>query len=216
MGAQEGKEGMKERLFKDKEYEVYAPAVARIRALLADAAELQAKPPVVVGIDGRCGSGKTYFARLLAKCFSCNVVHVDDFYLPMDRRAADWETVSGGNIDFERLLSEVLLPLREGRRALYRPYHCREGKYGEAWELSPKPLVVAEGSYAGHPRLAAQYDLLLFFSCSGAEQAARLKVREGSGYEAFAEKWIPLEEAYFSRDATENKSSLIINTDGLF
>lgn len=207
---------MRECLHTDKEYEVYASAVSRIEALLRAVEKEHAKKPAIVGIDGRCGSGKTYFAEWLERHFSCNIVHVDDFYLPMDRRAADWMEVSGGNIDFERLLSEVLLPLKESGRALYRPYSCKEGKYGEAWELQKKPLIVVEGSYAGHPLLAAQYDLRLFFTCSGGEQAKRLKAREKGRYEAFAVRWIPLEETYFARYAIEKESALTVNTDGLF
>lgn len=207
---------MRERLLTDKEYEVYASAVDRIEALLRAVEKAHTKVPVVVGIDGRCGSGKTYFAELLGKHFPCNIVHVDDFYLPMDRRAADWMPVSGGNIDFERLLVEVLLPLKEGRQTFYRPYSCREGQYKEAWELQEKPLIVVEGSYCGHPLLAGQYDLRLFFTCSKEEQERRLKAREGSRYEAFAERWIPLEEMYFAHYAMEDRGSLTVNTDGLF
>lgn len=206
---------MRERLLTDKENEAYALAIDRIGALLCTAEKPHAKVPVMVGIDGRCGSGKTYFARLLEKFFPCNIVHVDDFYLPMDRRAADWMSAFGGNIDFERLLSEVLLPLKESGQAFYRPYSCREGKYGEVRELQEKPLVVMEGSYCGHPLLAGQYDLRLFFTCSKEEQAKRLKAREGSRYEGFAKQWIPLEEQYFAHYAIEDKSSLIINTDRL-
>ena len=211
-----GKGKMKKRLLTDKEYKVYASAIDCIEALLCVAEKAHTQIPVIVGIDGRCGSGKTYFAKLLEKYFSCNVVHVDDFYLPMDRRAADWAAVSGGNIDFERLLSEVLLPLKKGRQTFYRPYSCREGKYKEARELQKESLIVVEGSYCGHPLLAGQYDLRLFFTCSGEEQAKRLKAREGNRYENFAKRWIPLEETYFARYAVENKSSLTVNTDGLF
>lgn len=207
---------MRERLLTDREYEVYASAIDSIEALLCAAEKSHIPIPVIVGIDGRCGSGKTYFAKLLEKHFSCNVVHMDDFYLPMDRRAADWMAVSGGNIDFERLFSEVLFPLREGRQIFYRPYSCKEGKYKETTILPGKPLVVVEGSYCGHPLLAGQYNLRLFFTCSEEEQAKRLKMREGGRYEVFAERWIPLEETYFARYAIEKGSTLTVNTDGLF
>lgn len=207
---------MGERLLTDREYEVYASAIERIEALLRTAEKTHTKTPVIIGIDGRCGSGKTYFAKRLARQFSCNVLHMDDFYLPMDKRAADWEAVSGGNIDFERLLSEVLLPLREGRKAFYRPYSCKEGKYKEPEALQEKPLLVVEGSYSGHELLAEQYDLRLFFTCSKAEQEKRLKAREGSRYKAFTARWIPLEERYFARCAIEKGSALTIDTDGLF
>lgn len=199
----------------DKEYAIYAPAFARIEALLCEREEIHIKAPVIMGVDGRCGSGKTYFARRLAEKFPCSVIHMDDYFLPAEKRAADWEKCPGGNMDFERLLAEVLRPLQEGWRALCRPYLCREGKYGEAKEVEKKPLIVVEGSYCGHPLLAGQYDLKLFFTCSEAEREKRLKAREGGRYAAFASRWIPLEEAYFARYAIEKGSSLIIDTSGL-
>lgn len=196
----------------DREDTVYAPAFARIEALLRKREEINIKTPVMIGVDGRCGSGKTYFAKQLADRFSSNVIHMDDFYLPMEMRPAGWEKISGGNMDFERLLAEVLRPLKECRRALYCPYSCKDGKYKEPKELKEKPLVVVEGSYSGHPLLAGQYGLRLFFTCSQTEQEKRLRAREGNRYDAFATRWIPLEEAYFARYAIERGSNLIIDT----
>lgn len=199
----------------EKEYAVYASAFAGIEALLREREEIHIKTPVIIGVDGRCGSGKTYFAKQLADSFPSNVIHMDDFYLPMEMRTADWENISGGNMDFERLLTEVLCPLKECRQAVYCSYDCKEGKYGEPKELQEKPLAVVEGSYSGHPLLAGQYSLKLFFTCSQKEQEKRLRAREGNRYDAFAARWIPLEEAYFARYAIEMGSNLIIDTSGL-
>lgn len=199
----------------DKEYAVYTSVFTHIEALLRDRKEIHIKTPVIIGVDGRCGSGKTYFAKRLADRFPSNVIHMDDFYLPMEMRAADWEKNPGGNMDFERLLAEVLRPLKECRRAVYCPYCCKEGKYGEPKELPEKPLVVVEGSYSQHPLLTGLYDLRLFFTCSRQEQERRLREREGKRYDTFAMRWIPLEEAYFAHYAVEKAGSLVIDTSGL-
>ena len=86
---------------------------------------LDGKPvcPFLVAIDGRCTAGKTTLAGLLQGKRSCNVVHMDDFYLPFAKRTPERMAQPGGNMDFERLLSEVLLPLKSGAEALYRPYN---------------------------------------------------------------------------------------------
>ena len=46
--------------------------------------------PAVIAIDGRCGSGKTSLANLIDNIFSCNILHMDDFYLPIEQREKNW------------------------------------------------------------------------------------------------------------------------------
>lgn len=166
----------------------------------------------VIGIDGRCGSGKTSFAKLIAQAVPCNVVHMDDFYLPLSKREENWMDTPGGNMDFERLCTEVFLPLQAGELALYRPYHCRTGEYGEIRRLSPTLPLVVEGSYSLHPKGRLTYGLTLFLTCDKAEQMRRLKEREGDSFSAFLERWIPMEESYFRLFRVEERSDIRIDT----
>lgn len=175
---------------------------------------MQRKTPALVAIDGRCGSGKTYLAGLLRERFSCNVFHMDDFYLPLSCRAENWREQTGGNMDFDRFLAEVLLPAEAGRAVAYRPYDCRTGAFRPAEEMPPRPLVVVEGTYSCHPLLAEHYDLRIFLTCSQAEQALRLKAREGERFTMFETCWIPMEERYFSLCGVEKKSGLTVDTTG--
>ncbi len=166
-------------------------------ALLAIRRRAEAGAPAVIAIDGRCGSGKTRLAALIARLFPCRVVHMDDFYLPFDARPPGWADEPGGHMDFGRLLSEVLLPARTGAALCFRPYCCRTGRLEEAVCLPAGPLTVLEGSYSAHPRLAARIDLRIVLTCSREEQARRLREREGARFSAFESRWIPLEERYF-------------------
>lgn len=172
--------------------------------------------PVIVGIDGRCGSGKTSFAEMLRKHFPCNVLHMDDFYLPFRKRQPDWMEIPGGNMDFERLRRELLLPLRAGEQAYYHAYVCPEDKLMEPVKLTGHKLTVVEGSYSHHPSMQEDYDLRIFLTCSPDVQRSRLKKREGSNFSGFEEKWIPMEERYFQRFDIEANSHLVINTDEFF
>lgn len=172
--------------------------------------------PAVVAIDGRSGSGKTHFAALIQALFSCNVVHVDDFYLPMEDRPSNWKDNVGGNMDFSRFLSEILLPARRGAPLYYRPYDCQSGRLSEAAELPLCPLTVVEGSYSNHPCLAGQYDRTIFLTCSPQEQARRLRAREDSAFPMFQHRWIPMEECYFNTCNTQIQSDHIIDTSEFF
>ena len=105
---------------------IFAPVLAQVKRL-ADEGK-----PVAIAIDGRCGSGKTWLSGLIGDRFPCNILHMDDFYLPFGRRAQGWEAVPGGNMDFRRLQSELLVPIRAGEAAVYRAYLCPEDRFGEA------------------------------------------------------------------------------------
>lgn len=174
------------------------------------------RKPAIVAVDGRCGSGKTRFAQLAYCLLPCQVVHLDDFYLPPDRRAPGWESVHAGNMDLERFRREVLLPAREGRLETYRPYRCQTGRLGETVELDGSPLTLVEGSYSHHPDLAQAYQAKIFLTCTLEEQTLRLKRREGENYPMYETCWGPLEERYFQVYDIEKKADLVLDTTDFF
>ncbi len=137
---------------------------------------------------------------------------MDDYYLPLDRRAPDWESRPGGNMDLERVLAEILLPARAHTAITCRPYSCQTGRYGGAVTVPPSPLLLVEGSYSMHPLLRDHYDLTIFTTCSARERDRRLKAREGERFPRFQALWIPLEEGYFLRDGVQAASTLVLDT----
>ena len=189
------------------EYAVYFPALLEITRLMKE------EKPVLIGIDGRCGSGKSHFATVLKELFPCNVVHMDDFYLPPEKRSRDWERTAGGNMDFDRFRQEVLLKVSSGEPILYRPYRCSTGFIEKELPLPPHKLTVVEGSYSHHPGLQAEYDSKIFLTCSKQTQFNRLKKREGDDHKVFQQRWIPMEEHYFTECNTVKNSDIIIETD---
>ncbi len=192
------------------EYAEYFPAVLVMKRLLASGKQ------VLVGIDGRCGSGKTRFAHLLGKLFGCNILHMDDFYLPPDKRPMDWTKVPGGNMDFTRLRMEALDPLCAKKEVIYRPYNCGQGHFGQPIQLEPHPLTVIEGSYSHHPLLEAAYDCKVFLTCSAKERVRRLRLREGSYFPMFEKQWMPMEENYLRAYSIEENSDFTIDTSSFF
>ena len=193
------------------EYPIHPYIIHCLEPLLANAAA-----PVVLALDGRCGSGKTTMAAALAEQFPDSIVlHTDDFYLPPADRVPGWEQTPCANMDLARLRDEVLAPARAGKPVLYRACSCREGAYLPVQQLAAQPLVILEGSYSHHPILADFYDLKVFVTCSKEEQARRLQAREGERYENFVRRWIPLEEAYFAQCRIEALADLLWDTTNL-
>ena len=108
----------------------YAPAYRVIRReyvrllplLSALDRRLAEKSRVIAALEGGSAAGKTTLAALLAKIYpGCNVFHMDDFFLRPEQRTEARLAEPGGNVDYERFLEEVLLPLRRGETVQYRP-----------------------------------------------------------------------------------------------
>ena len=77
------------------EYPIHPYIIHCLEPLLANAAA-----PVVLALDGRCGSGKTTMAAALAEQFPDSIVlHTDDFYLPPADRVPGWEQTPCANMD---------------------------------------------------------------------------------------------------------------------
>ena len=182
-------------------------------SILTAALDQHPTKPLVLALDGRCGSGKTTLANALARQFPASVVlHTDDFYLPPAQCAHGWEQTPCANMDLARLRDEALRPAYAGQPVQYRAYSCREGAYQPAQELPTQPLVILEGSYSHHPLLTGYETLRVFVTCSKDEQVRRLQEREGERYANFAARWIPLEEGYFAKYQIAENADFVVDT----
>lgn len=87
-----------------------------LSALLSAALAQKPTRPLVLALDGRCGSGKTTLANGLAAQFpGCTLLRTDDFYLPPARRSPDWAHTPCANMDLTRLRDEALRPAYAGQ-----------------------------------------------------------------------------------------------------
>ncbi|MCM1055459.1 MAG: hypothetical protein NC394_08060 [Bacteroides sp.] len=156
--------------------------------------------PVLVAVDGRCAAGKTTLAQKLAELTGGSVFHTDHFFLRPEQRTEERLRTAGENIDHERFLSEVLLPLKNGEETVrYRPFDCKTGGLSGQVEIKTSGICIIEGSYCCHPMLREYYDLRVFLTVDKGEQLKRIVERNGEkGAEVFKERWIPLEEKYFA------------------
>lgn len=173
--------------------------------------ELKQKKCIVLAIDGKCASGKTTLALKLHEELGGNLFHMDDFFLPLEKRTKERLSEPGGNVDYERFLNQVLLPLSKQQDVNYQPFDCSTMcvKKGEIIKYSP--INIIEGSYALHPTLAPYYSDAVVLDISSTTQLQRLSQRNPDKYQMFINKWIPLENKYFSYYHIYEKYPVFIN-----
>lgn len=158
----------------------------------------QEKSHLLIAIDGRCASGKTTLSAELQNILPCNVIHMDHFFLRPEQRTPQRLSTAGENVDHERFLSEVLIPLKNGEKVSYCPFDCKTMSFGSQIELDKRKINIIEGSYSCHNALFEHYDFRIFLNVSPEEQMQRIILRDGSEKaKIFLSKWIPLEEKYF-------------------
>ena len=175
----------------------------RIRALAA------VRPRVLVAIDGRCAAGKTTLAVSLQAQLECNVFHMDDFFLRPEQRTPERLGQPGGNVDYERFLTEVLRPLRDGAPVTYRPYDCHTQQLRAPVHAEARAVNLIEGSYSCHPALWDLYGLHVFLSVGPEEQRRRIAARSGEKMlPMFTNVWIPMEETYFAQFRVAERADL--------
>ena len=166
---------------------------------------LTQKDAVIVAIDGKCTSGKTTLASKLAELYDCNIFHMDDFFLRPEQRTPERFAEVGGNVDYERFLEEVLLPLKSSKTFSYRPFDCKTFTLSDPVIVTPKRLNIIEGTYSHHPYFGNPYDLKILLTIDEETQRRRILDRPEFLHKRFFEEWIPMENRYFAALIREMK-----------
>ena len=190
--------------YKENEYDL-EPLFKRID-------ELCMRQGAVIAIDGGSGSGKTTLAQAIKNRYGAYVIHMDDFYLPKEKRNQKRLDELAGHMDKERFLDTVLIPLSKNQEVTYRPFDCKSQELKDAVTVTPKALTVIEGSYSLYPDFTKYYSLTVFLDVDEKKRRERVLKRCSSEKEAqaFFDTWIPLENTYFEATDIKNRCDLII------
>ena len=217
-------------------YRILRQELSVLFPLFSEIERLQSEQPLtVIAIDGMCGSGKTSLAAFLQSVYSCSIIHADDFFLPPELRTDKRYAEPGGNIHYERFLSEITEKLcaykRQARTGAgtqsaqitqtmhlpaslsYRRFSCSDMTYQEEPVQIPlTPLIIVEGSYCLRPEFCSAYDLSVFLSCPKETQKERILKRNGPEMlRMFQEKWIPMENRYFDFYKIREKAGFLFS-----
>ena len=177
---------------------------------------LKDKDKFIILIDGYAGSGKTTLSKILSEELNATLIHVDDFYLPIEKRNSDWFETPAGNIDFSRLNDEVIIPFKKKETLIINKFNPRKQELEHLGKLNYNPKLIIEGSYSMHPEIKLDGTYKIFMKCNDIKQKERLIVREKDNYINFKNTWIVKELNYHQTFNIEKKSDQVIDTSDLF
>jgi uridine kinase len=193
--------------------------VAAIRARLIDPAV-----PFVVALDGGSGVGKSTLAVAVAAELGGGVVHTDDFFAS-HRTGAEWDASTAAEkadlaIDWQRLRTEALEPLRAGLEASWHPFdfatYDMETGSGLATELvtrQPTRVIVLDGIYSSRPELGNLVDLRVLVEAPALVRRQRHDEREATDEAMWHRRWDEAEDYYFSHVRPPESYDLVVRTD---
>lgn len=173
--------------------------------------------PAVVALDGRSGTGKSTLAEWMAGQLGGIRVDQDDFYAGGD--LDEWRRLTSREkadrvIDWRRVRDEVLLPLREGQGASWRPFDWDTmiGLAPETITVPPSGLVILDGAYSARPELADLIDLSILVTLDDAVRRERLRLREGEDLvSCWHTVWDEAEDYYFGTIRPPEAFDLVIS-----
>jgi para-aminobenzoate synthetase len=184
-------------------------------------------PPLLVALDGGSGAGKSTLATWLAGQLDAAWVHMDDFFAA-DVPDATWDTCTVQErlrdvFDWARLRAEALEPLLAGEVARWHPFDFagglrEDGTYGmrdDYVELEPAPIVLLDGAYSAHPKLADLVDFAVLIDVPVGVRHNRQAAREDSDFLAkWHRRWDPVEKYYFTQVRPPSSFDLVITNKG--
>lgn len=184
--------------------EQFMPLINKIDDLLQEGR-------AIVAIEGGSASGKTTLSKILEEIYGATVFCMDDFFLQAHQRTPERFATPGGNVDWERFLEEVLVPLKREEQITYRPFDCSIFELGNPITVNPSKLVIVEGAYCMHEKLAEYYDLSVFLDITETLQKERINKRNSPAMaERFFKEWIPMERLYFDKMCAKKRCDMTI------
>ena len=172
----------------------------------------QSKQTPVVLIDGRAGSGKSTFARLLQDLIfqetkqSPKVIHMDDLY-------PDWEGLAQGSL---YLVEQILKPLKLAGKAQWQRWDWANDKRGgsdpgNGWrEFDGQNVLIVEGCGSVTEQSAKLADLTIWIDADREIRRERFEARDRGVFSNFWNTWTAQEDEFFQEQRTEQLCELTV------
>jgi|SRR5579885_3209087 len=163
----------------------------------------QKQKTLLLAIDGRGGSGKSTLAEKLKQNLQdVTIVHLDDFAYP--------------NTDRQRLLTQVILPLKENKPAKYQRFDWGTKQLAEWHEIQPGGIVIIEGVSTLHDMLYKYFDFKIWIECPAKVGFQRGVQRDKAVYHVdttkdWLETWMPEEKKYIDEQHPQERADFIFD-----
>ena len=175
--------------------------------------KMKNKNNIIIGIDGKSGSGKTFLSNYIACFYDADIIHMDDFFLTLDMRTDDRFNEIGGNISYERFENEVVQNLKNKKTFTYKKYSCKDCTFYDSDEISTQKIVIIEGCYSFHKHFTLDFDIKIFLDIEFEKQLDRITKRSDEFLlDNFKNIWIPSENKYFNDWKIKESSDLVLDT----
>jgi uridine kinase len=164
-------------------------------------------------IDGRAGSGKSTFARLLQdQVFretkqSPKVIHMDDLY-------PGWEGLAQGS---PYLVENILKPLKLIGKAQWQRWDWANDKRGgsdpgNGWrEFDGENMLIVEGCGSVTAQSAELADLTIWIEAERQTRKQRFEARDRGVFSNFWNSWSAQEDEFFQEQHSEQLCQLTVN-----
>ncbi len=183
--------------------------------------------PLVIGISGISGSGKTFYLNQLKERLGSAicVISFDDYYKPLHEQENDSEGVTNFDLPtalYHERFTEDLMKLIEQHPVLLKKYNFENYEAPETVEiLHPAPIIVAEGLFVFEfSEIDALLDMRIFMNAdmeiSLQRRLARDAAERGIPEDRSLYQWhnhvMPAWENYILPH--KNRCDLVIENDG--
>lgn len=162
--------------------------------------------PVLIGLDGRSGAGKTVLADALAARLApfarVAVLRIESMYPGWDGLAAA--------VDEHGPYPAAVRALHAGGAAAWRTWDWHRGAPGPRTRLGPADVVVCEGVGALSAAARPLLDLAVWLELDTPARRARALARDGRTYAPHWQRWAAHEEAYLSRHDPHAAADLVL------
>jgi len=166
-----------------------------------------------IAIDGHSAAGKSTISRALVGTWPhAALVQTDDFYRVMSaeaRFALSPEEGYGQYYDWQRLLHEVLEPLKQGRLVEFQIYDWDSNELG-AWRRIPaSQLIIVDGCYSARPEFDALLDFVVLVEADAALRRKRQAERADAS-RAWLLRWDAAEQHYIEATRLRQRADVIV------
>ncbi len=181
--------------------------------------------PVIIGIAGGTGSGKSTFTNRLKKAFgdSISVLYHDNYYKAHDdmpfeeRKLLNYDHPDAFDED---LLVHDLIELKEGRPVVSPTYdYSKHNRASETVLVEPRKVIIIEGILTLYdPKLRELMDIKIFVDADADERILRRVIRDtkerGRDIENIMEQYLATVKPmhYLYVEPTRRLADIVVNS----